>query len=52
LFNTQITPYAISTTQTIVPYQVQVRLMSLLQALGSGNLNQLVPPNGVPPWIG
>lgn len=54
LFNTQITPFAVSTTQTIVPYQIQVRLMSMLQALasGSGNVNQLVPPNGVPPWIG
>lgn len=61
LYNTTITPYAVATTSTISPYQIQVGLMNLLQALGSssgngtigtiGSINQLVPPNGVPAWI-
>jgi|GEM_PF-3247083 len=57
-YNLTFQPYSVSTTQSITPYQVQVALVALLQTMGEqgglisgGGINQLVPPNGVPPWI-
>jgi hypothetical protein len=60
-FNTSIQPFAVATTQTLIPYQVQVGLAELILgrsgALSSQLLGSLAPvgssvsSNGVPPWI-
>jgi hypothetical protein len=60
-FNTFVQPVAVATSQTIIPFQFQVRLAELILARSGavssqllGNLtpiHQLIPPNGIPPWI-
>lgn len=56
-YNTVFQPFSISTTQSITPYQVQVTLIAMLRnmaeqsTISTGGISQLVPPNGVPPWI-